>query len=89
MVLLTISLIKDMQICDSRKFHSTISKSLFVEYYYGKEAGFEEEFRKNIKTINQLLVSNVNNEGSSDISIIRVKKSKPVRLRQIVNDDEK
>jgi hypothetical protein len=52
--LLIISLIKISQICGFTKV--SITQSLFVEYYYGKEAGFEyvRGIRKIFKTISQL-----------------------------------
>jgi hypothetical protein len=52
---LLISLIKISQICGFTSF-TNYSESLFVEYYYGKEAGFEyvRGIRKIFKTINQL-----------------------------------
>jgi hypothetical protein len=54
---------------DSRKFHKLLWKS-FVEYYYGKEAGFEyvRGIRKNIQNDKPIIGHyNVNNEGSSDM----------------------
>ncbi|TRX29671.1 M1 family metallopeptidase [Flavobacterium franklandianum] len=66
------------------------SESLFVEYYYGKEAGAEyvRGTRKGIKNKKTIIGHyEVNNEGSGDMypkggNMLHT-------LRQIVNDDEK
>lgn len=66
------------------------SENLFVEYYYGKEAGAEyvRGTRKGIKNDKPIIGHyDVNNEGSSDMypkggNMLHT-------LRQIVNDDEK
>jgi len=79
--------IADMWIHES---FTNYSESLFVEYYYGKEAGAEYErgLRKTIKNDKPIIGKyNVNNEGSSDMynkggNMLHT-------LRQIVNDDEK
>jgi hypothetical protein len=50
------------------EFHSY--SKVFVEYYYGKEAGFEyvRGIRKNIQNDKPIIGHyNVNNEGSSDM----------------------
>jgi hypothetical protein len=54
---------------DSESF-TNYSESLFVEYYYGKRAGFEyvRGIRKNIQNDKPIIGHyNVNNEGSSDM----------------------
>jgi aminopeptidase N len=79
--------IADMWIHES---FTNYSESLFVEYYYGKEAGFEYVLgtRKGIKNDKPIIGNyNVNNEGSGDMypkggNMLHT-------LRQIVNDDEK
>jgi aminopeptidase N len=79
--------IADMWIHES---FTNYSESLFVEYYYGKEAGFEYVLgtRKGIKNDNPIIGNyGVNNEGSGDMypkggNMLHT-------LRQIVNDDEK
>jgi hypothetical protein len=61
-----------------------------VEYYYGKEAGFEyvRGIRKNIQNDKTIIGHyNVNNEGSSDMYYKGANMLHT--LRQIVNDDEK
>lgn len=66
------------------------SENLYVEYYYGKEAGTEYVLgtRRNIRNDRPVVgVYNVNNSGSGDMyskggSMLHT-------LRQIVNDDEK
>lgn len=66
------------------------SESLYVEYYYGKEAGAEyvRGTRKGIKNIKPIIGHyDVNNEGSADMypkggNMLHT-------LRQIVNNDEK
>ncbi|MFV5703210.1 M1 family metallopeptidase [Flavobacterium sp. XS2P12] len=79
--------IADMWIHES---FTNYSESLFVEYYYGKEAGFEyvRGTRKGIKNDKPIIGNyGVNNEGSGDMypkggNMLHT-------LRQIVNDDEK
>ena len=66
------------------------SESLFVEYYYGKEAGAEYVLgcRQNIRNDKPIIgIYNVNNSGSGDMyykggSMLHT-------IRQIVGDDEK
>ena len=66
------------------------SESLFVEYYYGKEAGTEYVLgcRQNIRNDKPIIgIYNVNNSGSGDMyykggSMLHT-------IRQIVGDDEK
>jgi aminopeptidase N len=79
--------IADMWIHES---FTNYSESLFVEYYYGKDAGAEyvRGTRKGIKNDNSIIGNyDVNNEGSGDMypkggNMLHT-------LRQIVNDDEK
>jgi aminopeptidase N len=79
--------IADMWIHES---FTNYSESLFVEYYYGKEAGAEyvRGTRKGIKNDKPIVGHyNVNNEGSGDMypkggNMLHT-------LRQFVNDDEK
>ncbi len=79
--------IADMWIHES---FTNYSESLFVEYYYGKDAGAEyvRGTRKGIKNDSPIIGNyDVNNEGSSDMypkggNMLHT-------LRQIVNDDEK
>ena len=79
--------IADMWIHES---FTNYSESLFVEYYYGKEAGFEyvRGIRKNIKNDKPIIGNyDVNNEGSGDMypkgaNMLHT-------IRQLVNDDEK
>jgi aminopeptidase N len=79
--------IADMWIHES---FTNYSESLFVEYYYGKEAGAEyvRGTRKGIKNDKPIIGHyDVNNEGSGDMypkggNMLHT-------LRQIVNDDEK
>jgi aminopeptidase N len=79
--------IADMWIHES---FTNYSESLFVEYYYGKDAGFEYErgLRKNIQNDKPIIGHyGVNNEGSGDMYH---KGSNMLHtLRQIVNNDEK
>ena len=79
--------IADMWIHES---FACYSENLFVEYYYGKQAGSEyvRELRRGIKNNKPIIGKyNVNNEGSGDMY------SKGANmlhtLRQIVNNDEK
>lgn len=79
--------IADMWIHES---FTNYSESLFVEYYYGKEAGFKyvRGTRKNIENDKPIIGKyDVNNEGSGDMY------SKGANmlhtLRQLVNNDEK
>ncbi|WP_016989358.1 M1 family metallopeptidase [Flavobacterium sp. ACAM 123] len=79
--------IADMWIHES---FTNYSESLFVEYYYGKEAGYEyvRGIRKNIQNDKPIIGHyNVNNEGSSDMYYKGANMLHT--LRQIVNDDEK
>ena len=79
--------IADMWIHES---FTNYSESLFVEYYYGKDAGFEyvRGTRKGIKNDTPIIGHyDVNSEGSGDMypkggNMLHT-------LRQIVNDDEK
>ncbi|RTZ10881.1 M1 family peptidase [Flavobacterium sp. GSP27] len=79
--------IADMWIHES---FTNYSESLFVEYYYGKEAGFEyiRGTRKGINNDKSIIGNyGVNKEGSGDMypkggNMLHT-------LRQIVNDDEK
>ena len=79
--------IADMWIHES---FTNYSESLFVEYYYGKEAGFEyvRGTRKGIKNDEPIIGHyDVNSEGSGDMypkggNMLHT-------LRQIVNNDEK
>lgn len=79
--------IADMWIHES---FTNYSESLFVEYYYGKEAGFEyvRGTRKNIQNDKPIIGNyDVNNEGSGDMypkgaNMIHT-------IRQLVNDDKK
>ena len=79
--------IADMWIHES---FTNYSENLFVEYYYGKDAGSEyvRGTRKGIKNDKPIIGKyNVNNEGSRDMynkggNMLHT-------LRQIVNDDEK
>jgi aminopeptidase N len=79
--------IADMWIHES---FTNYAESLFVEYYYGKEAGYayERGIRKNILNDKPIIgIYNVNNEGSNDMYY---KGSNMLHtLRQIVNNDEK
>lgn len=79
--------IADMWIHES---FTTYSECLFVEYYYGKEAGnaYARGLRKGIHNTKTIIGKyDVNNEGSGDMypkgaNMLHT-------LRQIVNDDEK
>ena len=79
--------IADMWIHES---FTNYSESLFVEYYYGKDAGFEyvRGTRKGIKNDKPIIGNyDVNNEGSGDMypkggNMLHT-------IRQIVNNDEK
>lgn len=79
--------IADMWIHES---FTNYSESLFVEYYYGKEAGSEyvRGLRKRIQNDKPIIGKyNVNNEGSSDMYYKGANMLHT--LRQIVNNDEK
>lgn len=79
--------IADMWIHES---FTNYSESLFLEYYYGKEAGYSyiRGLRKNILNDKPIIGNyNVNNEGSTDMYY---KGSNMLHtLRQIINDDKK
>lgn len=79
--------IADMWIHES---FTNYSESLFLEYYYGKEAGYTyvRGIRKNIENDKPIIGQyEVNNEGSGDMYY---KGSNMLHtLRQVVNDDEK
>jgi aminopeptidase N len=79
--------IADMWIHES---FTNYSESLFLEYYYGKEAGYTyvRGIRKNIQNDKPIIGSyGVNNEGSSDMYYKGANMLHTIR--QIVNDDEK
>ncbi|CAM3051732.1 M1 family metallopeptidase [Flavobacterium frigoris] len=79
--------IADMWIHES---FTNYSESLFVEYYYGKEAGYEyvRGIRKNIENDKPIIGHyDVNSEGSSDMYYKGANMLHTIR--QIVNDDEK
>lgn len=79
--------IADMWIHES---FTNYSESLFVEYYYGKEAGKEyvRGIRKNIQNDKPIIGHyGVNNEGSGDMYYKGANMLHT--LRQIVNNDEK
>lgn len=79
--------IADMWIHES---FTNYSESLFVEYYYGKEAGNEyvRGIRKNIENDKPIIGQyDVNNEGSSDMYYKGANMLHTIR--QILNDDEK
>jgi aminopeptidase N len=79
--------IADMWIHES---FTNYSESLFVEYYYGKAAGYEyvRGIRKNIQNDKPIIGNyDVNNEGSSDMYYKGANMLHT--LRQIVDDDEK
>lgn len=79
--------IADMWVHES---FANYAESLYVEYYFGKEAGSEYVLgtRSNIRNDRPIIgIYNVNNEGSGDMyskggNMLNT-------LRQIVNDDEK
>ena len=81
---------KDMADMWIHESFTNYSESLYVEYYYGKEAGAEyvRGTRKGIKNVKPIIGHyDVNNEGSGDMypkggNMLHT-------LRQIVNDDEK
>ncbi|AOW10124.1 M1 family metallopeptidase [Flavobacterium gilvum] len=79
--------IADMWIHES---FTCYSESLFLEYYYGKEAGLEyvRGIRKNIQNDKPIIgYYDVNNEGSGDMYYKGANMLNT--LRQLVNDDEK
>jgi aminopeptidase N len=79
--------IADMWIHES---FTNYSESLFLEYFYGREAGYTyvRGIRKNIKNDKPIIGNyNVNNEGSSDMYYKGANMLHT--LRQIVNDDDK
>lgn len=79
--------IADMWIHES---FTNYSESLFLEYYYGKEAGYAyvRGIRKNIANDKPIIGKyDVNNEGSSDMYYKGANMLHT--LRQIVNDDTK
>ncbi|MFV7235616.1 M1 family metallopeptidase [Flavobacterium sp. ZB4R12] len=79
--------IADMWIHES---FTNYSESLFLEYYYGKEAGYTyvRGIRKNIANDKPIIGKyDVNNEGSSDMYYKGANMLHT--LRQIVNDDAK
>ena len=79
--------IADMWIHES---FTNYSESLFLEYYYGKEAGYTyiRGLRKSIENDKPIIgFYNVNNEGSSDMYYKGANMLHTIR--QIVNDDEK
>lgn len=79
--------IADMWIHES---FTNYSESLFVEYYYGKEAGFDyvKGVRKNILNDKPIIGHyDVNSEGSGDMYYKGANMLHT--LRQIVNNDEK
>lgn len=79
--------IADMWIHES---FTNYSESLFVEYYYGKEAGYEyvKGLRKSIQNDKPIIGHyDVNNEGSGDMYYKGANMLHT--LRQIVNDDQK
>jgi len=80
--------IADMWIHES---FTNYSESLFVEYYYGKEAGnkYVRGVRKNIENANPIIGNyNVNNESEGTDKYYKGANMLHT-LRQIVNDDEK
>ena len=79
--------IADMWIHES---FTNYSESLFLEYFYGKEAGYTyvRGIRKNIENDKPIIGNyDVNNEGSSDMYYKGANMLHT--LRQIVNDDAK
>ena len=79
--------IADMWIHES---FTCYSESLFLEYYYGKEAGYEyvRGIRKNIQNDKPIIGHyDVNNEGSGDMYYKGANMLNT--LRQLVNNDEK
>ncbi|MBP4142696.1 M1 family metallopeptidase [Flavobacterium sp. P4023] len=79
--------IADMWIHES---FTNYSESLFVEYYYGKEAGYEyvKGLRKSIQNDKPIIGNyDVNNEGSGDMYYKGANMLHT--LRQNVNDDQK
>lgn len=79
--------IADMWIHES---FTNYSESLFLEYFYGKEAGYTyvRGLRKNIENDKPIIGAyNVNNEGSSDMYYKGANMLHT--LRQVVNDDVK
>ncbi|MCZ8228529.1 M1 family metallopeptidase [Flavobacterium sp.] len=79
--------IADMWIHES---FTNYSESLFLEYYFGKEAGYTyvRGIRKNIENDKPIIgVYNVNNEGSGDMYYKGANMLHT--LRQVVNNDEK
>ena len=79
--------IADMWIHES---FTNYSESLFVEFYYGKEAGYSyvRGLRKNIENDKPIIGQyEVNNEGSSDMYYKGANMLHT--LRQIVNNDQK
>lgn len=80
--------IADMWIHES---FTCYSESLFVEYYYGKEAGYEyvRGIRKNIENTNPIIgYYDVNNESDGTDKYYKGANMLHT-IRQIVNDDEK
>ncbi|WP_339653524.1 M1 family metallopeptidase [Flavobacterium frigidarium] len=78
--------IADMWIHES---FTNYSESLFVEYHYGKEAGYEyvRGLRKNISNDKPIIGHyNVNNEGSSDMYYKGANMLHTIR--QIINNDD-
>lgn len=79
--------IADMWIHES---FTNYSESLYLEYYYGKEAAYEylRGIRKNILNNKPIIgYYNVNNQGSSDMYYKGANMLHT--LRQIINDDKK
>lgn len=79
--------IADMWIHES---FTNYSESLFLEYYFGKEAGYTyvRGIRKNIENDKPIIgVYDVNNEGSGDMYYKGANMLHT--LRQVVNNDEK
>ena len=80
--------IADMWIHES---FTCYSESLFVEYYYGKDAGSEyaRGLRKNIQNVNPIISHYDVNSESSGTDMYFKGANILHTLRQIVNDDEK